>query len=60
MLTEDKNADLRHAGMDCWHPGSQGCLRRHPCQLGFQRSMLEWVRLVFSEPTRSRRIEISF
>src|SRR5262245_43818681 len=24
--------------MDSWHPGSRGCVRRHPCQPGFQQS----------------------
>ena len=28
-----KNADHRHAGMDCRHPGSQGCLRKHHVNL---------------------------
>jgi len=32
-LTEHENTDLRHAGMDSRHPGSQGCFRRHPCRL---------------------------
>ena len=22
---------IRHAGMDCRHPGPQGCIRIHPC-----------------------------
>jgi|307.fasta_scaffold06912_1 hypothetical protein len=39
--TERENGDFRHAGMESRHPGSHGCLRRHPCQPGFQHSMLE-------------------
>jgi hypothetical protein len=32
---------IRHAGMDCRHPGPQGRLRRHPCKPGFRHSMPE-------------------
>src|ERR671923_2591259 len=30
--TEHENADLRHAGMDGRHPGSQDAFEHHPCQ----------------------------
>jgi hypothetical protein len=30
---EHENADLRHAGMDCRYLGSQGRVRKHPCNL---------------------------
>src|SRR5215470_13019533 len=41
LTQENEKFELRHAGMDSRHPDSQGCVLRHPCQSGFQRSMLE-------------------
>jgi hypothetical protein len=39
--TEHENADLRHAGMDCRHPGSQDASGDIHVKPEFQHSMLE-------------------
>ena len=58
--TDDKNGDLRHVGMDSRHPGPQGCFRKHPCQPGFQRSMLEMTQWRSCIKTNQEALHLSY
>ena len=50
----------RHAGMDSWHPGQQGCLRTHPCEPGIRHSMPERRHRGEHPPPRNRCVVLRY